>query len=93
MVEGQAHRRYYNSVRWGDSYDHTARVAVCQRARSVQVPVLIEPAALSQAVRQKLSSHHHAEILVVAALQLQQDLVSAVRWERLKGDPGTLAQQ
>ena len=76
-MEEQAHHRYYNSVRWGDSYARTATVAVCQRARSVLV--LIALTTLVQAVHQKLSSLHHAEMLAGVALQLQQGLTSAVK--------------
>ena len=76
-MEEQAHHRYYNSVRWGDSYARTATVAVCQKARSVLV--LIALMTLVQAVHQKLSSLHHAEMLAGVALQLQQGLTSAVK--------------
>ena len=76
-MEEQAHHRYYNSVRWGDSYARTATVAVCQKARSVLV--LIALTTLVQAVHQKLSSLHHAEMLAGVALQLQQGLTSAVK--------------
>ena len=78
-MEEQAHHRYYNSVHWDDSYVRMATVAVCQRARSVLVPVLIVLTTLVQAVHQRLSSHHHAEMLAGVALQLQQGLASAVK--------------
>ena len=78
-MEEQAHHRYYNSVRWGDSYARTATVAVCQRARSVLVPVLIASMIMVQVVHQKLSFLHHAEMLAGVALQLQQGLTSAVK--------------
>ena len=76
-MEEQAHHRYYNSVRRDDSYARTATVAVCQRARSVLV--LIALTTMVQAVHQKLSSLHHAEMLAGVALQLQQGLTSAVK--------------
>ena len=78
-MEEQAHHRYYNSVRLGDSYARTATVAVCQRARSVLVPVLIALTTMVQVVHQKQSSLHHAEMLAGVALQLQQGLTSAVK--------------
>ena len=78
-MEEQAHHRYYNSVRWGDSYARMATVAVCQRARSVLVPVLFALTTMVQVVHQKLSFLHHAEMLAGVALQLQQGLTSAVK--------------
>ena len=78
-MEEQAHHRYYNSVRWGDSYARMATVAVCQRARSVLVQVLIALTTMVQVVHQKQSSLHHAEMLAGVALQLQQGLTSAVK--------------
>src|SRR5206468_699877 len=81
-VEVQAHHRCYNSARWGDSCAHTATVAVCQRSRSVPVP--IELMILSRAVHQKPSFHHHTKTPAHVALQLQQDLTSAEKWRRVK---------
>jgi hypothetical protein len=59
----------------------------------VVVPVLIELAALSQVVRQRLPFHHHAEMLAAVALSLQQGLASAVKWQWGEEDPGKLAPQ
>jgi hypothetical protein len=56
-----------------------ATVAVCQRARSVLVPVLIASMIMVQVVHQKQSSPHHAEMLAGVALQLQKGLTSAVK--------------
>ena len=79
-MEEQAHHRYYNSVRWDDSYARTATVAACRRARSV-APVMIELVTLSRVVHQKLSFHRHAEMLAGVALQLLQALPFAVKWQ------------
>jgi hypothetical protein len=45
----------------------------------VLVQALIALTTMVQAVHQRLSSHHHAEMLAGVALQLQQGLTSAVK--------------